>query len=223
MGRRRAPAGPNLRAAALLFAALAAGCAGSGEPPRPSADLPDAMPQDSPLSLDDPAPPALVPEAAAISDEADGGVPVGAEEAAAGAAPAPETAAVASSPAARSGATAIALAPLVGLPDGAAQSLARAMAARAPAHGLRIAPPEASSGALVVKGYLARMPGDSGDTILHVWDIYDASGRRLHRIEGSHAAVSGSADWDGVPSSAWDAVADKAWSALAAWLNGRAA
>ncbi|HEV7251814.1 MAG TPA: hypothetical protein VGN97_01750 [Mesorhizobium sp.] len=182
------------------------------------------MPQDASLSLDatgsleGPTPPALVPQTAAVESEPGGAFVGEPEEPAAVASMPTAQTATAADPSIASGATTVALAPLVGLPEGAAQNLAQALAARAPAHGLRLAFPGGGSSALVVKGYLAAVAAENGGAAVHVWDIYDAGGRRLHRVEGSHAMGEG-ATWRDLPPSAWDRIADQAWGELAAWLR----
>lgn len=225
MGRRPASSRPRLRAA-ILVSALAAGCAGSGETPRPSAGIPGGQPQDSPLaleptgSLEAPTPPALVPQAAAVQVDPTGGL-AGESGQPAPVASVPAAQVAAASPSVTPGATTVTLSPLVGLPDSAASNLSRALAARAPAYGLQLVSPGAAPGALTVRGYLAAVPAEGGAAAIHVWDIYDGSGRRLHRVEGSQA-MRESADWADLPPSAWDGIADQAWGEIAAWLNARA-
>ena len=58
-------------------------------------------------------------------------------------------------------------------------------------------------------------------TVLYVWDVYDRSGNRLHRINGQQVAGSaGGEGWSAVPAAAMQQIADDTIDQLAAWIAG---
>jgi hypothetical protein len=202
---------------------------GYDDPPRPQLDIPSAYAVQSSAALaapetirastvEMPAPPDAAQDAPfepAASDVTEESLPSPAE-----AEPAP-TEIRAASTAPIAGATLVALAPLVGVPEGPAASLEQALRNEAGSHGMRLASgSERLKASLVIKGYLATMPKEGGSAVVHIWDVYDPEGERLTRIDGEEQEAAGG-DWADLPPEAWAAIADDALARLADWLKSR--
>ena len=147
--------------------------------------------------------------------------------------PAPSTAApAASSPApAASGQSAAALAktrlqvaPIVGASVEAAAPLTAELQTRARQRGITLAGSTDQTATHVLKGYFSAISEGSDTTVIYVWDIYDPSGNRLHRINGQQkaASVSGAEGWPAVAPATMQAIADQTIDQFAAWLGSSA-
>ncbi len=113
----------------------------------------------------------------------------------------------------------IQFAPIVGTSVEAAASLSEQLANRARARGIRITGSADTGATHLLKGYFTPLAEGRQTTIIYVWDVYDPSGNRVHRISGQQKAVSaGGEGWASVPPSAMRAVADSTIDQLAAWL-----
>ena len=140
--------------------------------------------------------------------------------------PAPATAATASTPATPAQAAAIAktrlqVAPIVGASVEAAAPLTAELQARARQRGLTLVGSTDQTPTHVLKGYFSTMTEGKDTTVIYVWDIYDPSGNRLHRINGQQKAPSaGSGEgWPGVAPATMQAIADQTIDQFAAWLG----
>jgi hypothetical protein len=130
-------------------------------------------------------------------------------------APSTQTAAIASN-------ARIQFAPIVGTSVEAAASLSEQLANRARARGIGITGSTDTGATHLLKGYFTPLAEGRQTTIIYVWDVYDPSGNRVHRISGQQkAASSGGEGWSSVPPSAMQAVADSTIDQLATWLAGR--
>jgi len=147
--------------------------------------------------------------------------------------PAPSTAApAASSPApAASGQSAAVLsktrlqvAPIVGASVEAAAPLTAELQTRARQRGITLAGSTDQTATHVLKGYFSAISEGSDTTVIYVWDIYDPSGNRLHRINGQQKApsVKGGDGWTAVAPATMQGIADQTIDQFAAWLGGQA-
>jgi hypothetical protein len=147
--------------------------------------------------------------------------------------PAPSTATpAASSPApAASGQSAAALAktrlqvaPIVGASVEAAAPLTAELQTRARQRGITLAGSTDQTATHVLKGYFSAISEGSDTTVIYVWDIYDPSGNRLHRINGQQKApsVKGGDGWTAVAPATMQGIADQTIDQFAAWLGGQA-
>jgi hypothetical protein len=133
---------------------------------------------------------------------------------------APAQTAAASQPSAALASNArIQFAPIVGTSVEAAASLSEQLASRARERGIRITGAADTGATHLLKGYFTPLAEGRQTTIIYVWDVYDPSGNRVHRISGQQKAVSaGGEGWASVPPSAMRAVADSTIDQVAAWL-----
>ncbi|WP_159950334.1 hypothetical protein [Rhizobium sp. 18065] len=110
--------------------------------------------------------------------------------------------------------------PIIGAPVQAVTPLSRQLGAEARAHGLTIKSANDPASEHILKGYFSAFADGSNVTIVYVWDILDASGGRLHRIQGQESLPSGAKDpWASVPASVMQQIATKSVAQYVAWKN----
>ncbi len=143
--------------------------------------------------------------------------------------PAATAAPAASTPATPAQAAAVAktrlqVAPIVGASVEAAAPLTAELQTRAKQRGLTLVGSTDQTATHVLKGYFSTMTEGKDTTVIYVWDIYDPSGNRLHRINGQQKAPSaGSGEgWPAVAPATMQAIADQTIDQFAAWLGGGA-
>ncbi|MCM2403496.1 hypothetical protein NBH20_20175 [Rhizobium sp. S153] len=110
--------------------------------------------------------------------------------------------------------------PIIGAPVQAVTPLSRQLGAEARARGLTIKPASDPASEHILKGYFSAF-GDGGNvTIVYVWDVLDASGGRLHRIQGQETLKSASKDpWEAVPASLMQQIATKTIGEYVNWRD----
>jgi hypothetical protein len=143
--------------------------------------------------------------------------------------PAPPAAATATAPVdpARSAAALarvrLQIAPLVGASVESATPLTERMNVRARERGVTLVGSTDTSATHVLKGYFSVLTEGKDTTVVYVWDLYDPSGNRLHRINGQQKTPSanGAQGWAAVPPQTMQAVADSTMDQLTAWLSGK--
>ena len=110
--------------------------------------------------------------------------------------------------------------PIVGATVDVATPLTERLAQRARARGIRLAGNTDPSTTHVLKGYFSTLTEGGRTTVIYVWDVYDPSGNRLHRINGQQKAPAGSGEgWAAVPPATMQAIADSTIDQLASWLG----
>ncbi|NUS21437.1 MAG: hypothetical protein HOQ25_16875 [Mesorhizobium sp.] len=117
--------------------------------------------------------------------------------------------------------TRLQVAPIVGASVDAAAPLTAELQARAKQRGLTLVGSTDQTATHVLKGYFSTMSEGKDTTVIYVWDIYDPSGNRLHRINGQQKAPSvGSGEgWPSVAPATMQAIADQTIDQFAAWLG----
>jgi len=156
--------------------------------------------------------------------------PGGTAAAAAPAPTAPSPAPAASSPvspaqsAAALSKTRLQVAPIVGASVEAATPLTAELQTRARQRGITLAGSTDQTATHVLKGYFSAISEGGDTTVIYVWDIYDPSGNRLHRINGQQKApsVKGGDGWTAVAPATMQGIADQTIDQFAAWLGGQA-
>ncbi len=112
--------------------------------------------------------------------------------------------------------------PIVGATVEAATPLTERLATSARVRGMKLAGSADPSATHVLKGYFSTLTEGGETTVIYVWDVYDLSGNRLHRINGQQKAPSiGGDGWAGVPPATMQAIADVTVEQLAVWLATR--
>ncbi|TPN31801.1 hypothetical protein FKO01_15685 [Mesorhizobium sp. B2-3-3] len=125
--------------------------------------------------------------------------------------------------------TRLQIAPIVGASVEAATPLTAELQARAKQRGITLAGSQDQTATHVLKGYFSAISEGKDTTVIYVWDVYDPSGNRLHRINGQMKAPavnsgnSGGADsWKAVSPATMQAIADQTIDQFAAFLGGKA-
>ncbi|WP_029076365.1 hypothetical protein [Kaistia adipata] len=112
-------------------------------------------------------------------------------------------------------------APVTGAPAHILSNLSNQLAKEAVAQNVALVPSGDTQANYVIKGYLSAVGDSSGTILVYVWDVFDASGRRVHRISGQETSANGSQDpWLGIDNSSISNVARRTVSALVAWGTG---
>ncbi|BCM21250.1 hypothetical protein [Mesorhizobium sp. J8] len=117
--------------------------------------------------------------------------------------------------------TRLQVAPIVGASVDAAAPLTAELQARAKQRGLTLVGSTDQTATHVLKGYFSTMSEGKDTTVIYVWDIYDPSGNRLHRINGQQKApaVGSGEGWPTVAPATMQAIADQTIDQFAAWLG----
>ena len=111
------------------------------------------------------------------------------------------------------------IAPIVGAPVNVVTPLTHRINDDARAKGIELAGNNETDATYVMKGYFSVLSEDNQTTVLYVWDVLDASGNRLHRIQGQEKVQGAAADsWSAVPASAMQAIADRTMQEYSTWL-----
>ncbi len=111
--------------------------------------------------------------------------------------------------------------PIVGATVETATPLTERLAQMARARGITLAGSADPSTTHVLKGYFSTLTEGGQTTVIYVWDVYDASGNRLHRINGQQKAPAGGGEgWASVPAATMQGIADATVDQLASWLTG---
>lgn len=148
----------------------------------------------------------LQAQAQALSNGSQYGEPLRqSQTAAAQPAPAQQTASLAPATSGNS----IRFLPIIGAPVQAVTPLSRQLGAEARAKGLTIRASNDNSAENILKGYFSAFADGGKVNIVYVWDILDANGVRLHRLQGQESVVAKGSD-------PWAAVTDRVMQDIAA-------
>lgn len=108
--------------------------------------------------------------------------------------------------------------PVIGAPVSAVTPLSQELASAARARGLTLKSSSDNSADHMLKGYFSAFADGGMTTIVYVWDVLDASGARLHRIQGQEKVSGTAADnWSAVPAPTMQKIADETINAYIAW------
>jgi len=115
------------------------------------------------------------------------------------------------------------VAPIVGASVEAAAPLTERLNLKARERGITLVGSTDASATNILKGYFSVLTEGKDTTVIYVWDLYDPSGNRLHRINGQQKAPSanGAQGWAAVSPATMQAVADATIDQLTSWLSGK--
>ncbi|MCZ7933788.1 hypothetical protein O9X90_15850 [Agrobacterium leguminum] len=129
-------------------------------------------------------------------------------------APAQQTASLAPA----SSANSIRFLPIIGAPVQAVTPLSRQLGAEARAKGLTIRASNDNSAENILKGYFSAFADGAKVNVIYVWDILDANGVRLHRLQGQETvAAKGSDPWAAVTDRVMQDIAAKTLNDYSSW------
>ncbi len=112
--------------------------------------------------------------------------------------------------------------PIIGAPLSAVTPLSRDLASNASARGLSIKPSSDNSAEHMLKGYFSAFDDGAGTTITYVWDVLDASGARLTRLQGQEKLPGKSSDpWANIPPDVMSKIAADTINQYIAWKSRR--
>ena len=112
-----------------------------------------------------------------------------------------------------------AFAPVTGAPATVLMTISSQLGKEAYAQHVTLVPSGDTTANYVVKGYLSAVGDVSGTILVYVWDIFDTSGRRVHRISGQETTTGGSQNdpWAGVDTATATNVARRTIASIVAW------
>lgn len=114
----------------------------------------------------------------------------------------------------------IQFAPVVGADAAKVAPLAARLSARAAQRGIAIAAAGDGTVTHILKGYFSAFTDKGETTVIYVWDVLDAAGNRLHRIQGQQKVAGGGGEgWNAVDAGTMEAIADRTIDDLAVWLS----
>ena len=108
---------------------------------------------------------------------------------------------------------------VLGAPETVGTPLLTQMQVSAAARNLPLTAGPAVTGGRNISGYLSAVTETDGTTLSYVWDVFDAGGNRIHRVEGSEKSPERPSDpWIAADEAVLGRIAETSTAALAAWL-----
>jgi hypothetical protein len=108
--------------------------------------------------------------------------------------------------------------PIIGAPVQAVTPLSRQLGAEARAKGLTIRASNDNSAENILKGYFSAFADGGKVNVIYVWDVLDANGVRLHRLQGQETvAAKGSDPWAAVTDRVMQDIAAKTLNDYSSW------
>jgi hypothetical protein len=111
------------------------------------------------------------------------------------------------------------VAPIIGSTVAAITPLSRRLAAIAPANGVALVGAADATQDFIIKAYFSAFDEGGNTTLVFVWDVFDKSGTRQHRVQGQESVPGASAGdaWAIVPPAVMERVADRFIADFLAW------
>jgi hypothetical protein len=117
-------------------------------------------------------------------------------------------------------ANAIRFLPIIGAPSQVVMPLSRQLGAEAREKGLVLRDSSGEPAQHILKGYFSAYNDGGRTVVVYVWDVLDASGNRLHRIQGQETVPGKAKDpWASVPASTMQIIATKTMDAYQEWRS----
>lgn len=100
--------------------------------------------------------------------------------------------------------------PIIGAPPQIMMPLSRQLGAEAREKGLILRDSNGEPAQHILKGYFSAYADNNRTVVVYVWDVLDANGNRLHRIQGQETVPGKAKDpWASVPASTMQIIATK--------------
>ena len=114
--------------------------------------------------------------------------------------------------------TRVALAPVIGAPDGIAKQLSQDFNAAIALKNVRVVGAQEATD-YTVRGYVVAAKDKAAVKVSYIWDVTDLQGRRVNRITGEEIATGAGADaWSAVTPQVSQSIAKKSADSLATWM-----
>lgn len=111
--------------------------------------------------------------------------------------------------------------PIIGAPVKAVTPLSRTLGRDARAAGLTIKSSKDPTAGHILKGYLSAYADGQDTVVTYVWDVLDAGGQRLNRIQGQQKVPGTAADpWSAVPDEVMQTIGSETIRQYVAWSGG---
>ncbi len=108
--------------------------------------------------------------------------------------------------------------PIIGAPVEAVTPLSRQLGIEARARGITIRSAADENASHILKGYFSAFSDAKSTTVIYVWDVLDARGARLHRIQGQGTIpVAGTDPWKVVPATMMIQIATRTMEEYQRW------
>ncbi|MFC5386080.1 hypothetical protein ACFPLB_08890 [Aquamicrobium segne] len=113
------------------------------------------------------------------------------------------------------------VAPVIGVSEELAAPLVENLQQQAHLRAIPLAGDSTSDATHILKGYFSVLNENGGATVISVWDIYDPSGNRLHRLSNQQKtqALNGAQGWPGIARQTLHTIAATSMGQLAIWLQ----
>jgi hypothetical protein len=117
-------------------------------------------------------------------------------------------------------ATRLALAPVIGAPDGIAKQLTAQLTSSIERQRVTIAKSPSERVDYTLRGYVVAAKEKTATKVSYIWDVTDNTGKRVHRITGEEIVngATGKDAWAGVNAAVVQAVSDKTSASFGTWL-----
>ncbi|MEM7067549.1 MAG: hypothetical protein AAF478_01600 [Pseudomonadota bacterium] len=110
--------------------------------------------------------------------------------------------------------------PVEGAPQSTVTELSKLIRKSAEIHSLAVLAATQPGAKYKVKGYFSALNDGSGTLLIYIWDIFDNSGKRLHRINGQERSTSTKANpWQAISDDELSRVADATAQRLKSWIE----
>lgn len=116
----------------------------------------------------------------------------------------------------------IAIAPVIGPPEGVSSELLTQLSTDLQTRSIRVAASPTDKAAYTLRGYVVSSLEKKGNKakISYIWDVTDESGKGVHRVSGEETAPAGNSKdpWSAVTPGVVKAITDKTVASIATWL-----
>lgn len=107
---------------------------------------------------------------------------------------------------------------VIGAPEAVKTGMTTELNTSARALGLSVASGPANPAGRNLTGYLSAITETNGTAFSYVWDVFDAAGNRVHRVEGKEVSAERPSDpWLAAKQPVLKKIADSSMASLAAW------
>ena len=114
------------------------------------------------------------------------------------------------------------VAPIIGSTVEAVTPLSRRLGLSARAGNIRIGADNDPALTHVIKGYFSALAEPQGTTVIYVWDVFDTTGTRLHRIQGQEQQAGASnpaSPWASITPEVMERIADRTVAEFIQWRS----
>ena len=115
----------------------------------------------------------------------------------------------------------VAIAPVIGAPDGIAKQMSEKLGESLEKQRIGVAKAQGEQTDYTVRGYVVAAKEKTGTKVSYIWDVTDPSGKRVNRVTGEEiagGAAGGKDPWAAVTPQLVQTISEKTAGSLAAWV-----